>query len=77
MRHMKDFKKCYQLLFCLVLSIKKAELELVSLVTGWNIMLFVWGMMFQYSKSEHCAPCHVQMPLWYDWEIVESDIEVE
>ena len=29
----------------------------------------------QHSKSEHWAPCHIQIPSWYDWKIVESDVK--
>ena len=29
----------------------------------------------QHSKSEHCAPCHIQTASRYDWKIVESDVK--
>ena len=31
----------------------------------------------QHNKSEHWAPCRNQIPSWYDWKIVESDVKPE
>ena len=31
----------------------------------------------QHYKSEHWAPCYNQTLSWYDWKIVEDDVELE